>query len=55
MGWDTEITILAENLNDESEAKKIAHLIFEKDANHYGTNFSFVKNIFRNEPRKFIL
>lgn len=57
MGWDTEISILAENLNDQSEARKIAHLIFEKDANSYGTNSSFVRNpgtlFYHYERRKY--
>ena len=57
MGWDTEITILAENLKNEDEATLIAQLIFDKDAKSYGTNSSFIKSsgtmFYHYERRKY--
>ncbi|WP_299838004.1 hypothetical protein [uncultured Tenacibaculum sp.] len=44
MGWDTEITIIAENIDNRNDIKKLKELIYEKDGKSYEMNSSFEKD-----------
>ncbi|TCI89999.1 leucine-rich repeat domain-containing protein [Tenacibaculum sp. M341] len=57
MGWDTDIIILAEKVNDDKEINSITDKIFEKDAKSYGKSSVFFINsntlIYHYERRKY--
>ena len=57
MGWETEITILAEGIRSAKEARTVAINIYEKDAKTYGPLSCYTKELenlfFHYERRKY--
>ena len=42
MGWDTQIIIIAENIESKESSKEIGKLIFEKDSKRYGNEHFYI-------------